>query len=267
MIKQVFRQALHHHLTGESAKTAYYSFLSLFPLLLVAFALTGILGGHGVFDVLAGRLEQAAPPAAARYVERYIREVTDSRRPDILSVGILLGLWTGSNIFVALSEGLNRIYGIPKGRRWWKRRLIAVGTLAAGLVLLVGGALILLAGGKLHAASGLAGAWGLLRYPLVYAMLTLLLSLIYYTLPNLDQSRSGRAITLGAVVGTAVWFVATIGFRFYISHFRNYGRTYGFVGAVIVLLLWLFLTAYAILFGGEVAAVAEARGSAAGPRT
>ena len=98
-------------------------------------------------------------------------------------------------------------------------------------------------------------------------MLTLLLSLIYYTLPNRDQSRSGRAITLGAVVGTAVWFVATIGFRFYISHFRNYGRTYGFVGAVIVLLLWLFLTAYAILFGGEVAAVAEARGSAAGPRT
>ena len=63
-----------------------------------------------MFDVLAGRLEQAAPPAAARYVERYIREVTDSRRPDILSVGILLGLWTGSNIFVALSEWLNRIY-------------------------------------------------------------------------------------------------------------------------------------------------------------
>jgi membrane protein len=134
-------------------------------------------------------------------------------------------------------------------------------------VLLVGGALILLAGGKLHAASGLAGAWRLLRYPLVYAMLALLLSLIYYTLPNRDQSRSGRAIALGAVVGTAVWFVATIGFRLYSSHFRNYGRTYGFVGAVIVLLLWLFLTAYAILIGGEVAAVAEARDSAAGRRT
>jgi len=259
MIKRVIRQALHHRLRGESAKTAYYLFLSLFPLLLVAFALTGMLGGHAVFSVLARRLEQAAPAEGARYLERFVRDVTDSRRPDILSFGLLFGLWTGSNIFVALTEGLNRIYEIREGRRWWKRRLIAVGTLIAGLVLMIGGALILLAGGRLGASAGLDGRWNVLRYPLVFVMLTLMLSLIYYALPNRDQSRSRRPITLGAVAGTAIWFLATIGFRFYITHIKHYGETYGFVGAVIVLLLWLYLTAYAVLIGGEVAAVLEER--------
>ena len=259
MIKRVIRQALHHRLRGESAKTAYYLFLSLFPLLLVAFALTGMLGGHAVFSLLARRLEAATPPDAARYLERFVRDVTDSRRPDILSVGILLGLWTGSNIFVALTEGLNRIYEIRESRRWWRRRLTAMAMLVAGLVLMIGGALLLLAGGRLGAAAGLDGRWSVLRYPLVYVMLTLMLSLIYYALPDRDQSRARRAITLGALAGAGVWFVATIGFRFYITHIKHYGHTYGFVGAVIVLLLWLYLTAYAVLIGGEVAAAVEER--------
>jgi membrane protein len=260
MIRRVVRQALHHKLRGESAKTAYYLFLSLFPLLLVVFALTGILGGHAVFDVLAARLEQAAPPEGARYVERFVRDVTDSRRPDILSFGLLLGLWTGSNIFVALTEGLNRVYEIRESRRWWRRRLIAIGMLGAGLVLMMGGALILLAGGRLGASTGLDGTWSVLRYPLAYLMLMLMMSLIYYALPNRDQSRARRAITLGALAGTGIWFIATIGFRFYITHIKHYGHTYGFVGAVIVLLLWMYLTAYAVLIGGEVAAAIEERG-------
>jgi membrane protein len=259
MIKRVIRQALHHRLRGESAKTAYYLFLSLFPLLLVAFALTGMLGGHVVFDLLARRLELALPPESARYLERFLRDVTDSRRPDILSFGLLLGLWTGSNIFIALTEGLDRIYEIRQRRRWWKRRLIAVAMLIAGLVLMIGGTLLLLAGSRLGASAGLDGRWSVLRYPLVYVMLTLMMSLMYYALPNRDQSHSRRAITLGALAGTGVWFLATIGFRFYITHIKHYGETYGFVGAVIVLLLWLYLTAYAVLIGGEVAAVLEER--------
>jgi membrane protein len=124
----------------------------------------------------------------------------------------------------------------------------------------MGGALILLAGGRLGASTGLDGTWSVLRYPLAYLMLMLMMSLIYYALPNRDQSRARRAITLGALAGTGIWFIATIGFRFYITHIKHYGHTYGFVGAVIVLLLWMYLTAYAVLIGGEVAAAIEERG-------
>lgn len=259
LLRQVVHGALHHRLNGEAAKTAYYLFLSLFPLLLVVFALTGLTGGHAVFGLLTRRLEQAAPPDAARYLDRFIRDVTDSRRPDILSMGILLALWTGSNIFVALTQGLNRIYEIKDSRRWWKRRLIALGTLAASLVLLIGGALFLLAGGRAGAAAGLGEASEVLRYPLAFVLLSLLMFLFYSVLPDRDQRRAGRPLAIGAVVGAAVWYAATIGFRLYITHFKDYDRAYGFVGAVIVLLLWLYLTAYAVLIGGEVAAVLEER--------
>ena len=259
LLRQVVRGALHHRLNGEAAKTAYYLFLSLFPLLLVVFSLTGLTGGHAVFGLLTRRLEQAAPPDAAHYLDRFIRDVTETRRPDILSMGILLALWTGSNIFVALTQGLNRIYDIRDRRRWWKRRLIALGTLAASLVLLIGGALLLLAGGRAGAAAGVGEAAEVVRFPLAFVLLSIFMFLCYSVLPDRDQRRLGRPLAIGALVGAAVWYAATIGFRLYITHFKDYDRAYGFVGAVIVLLLWLYLTAYAVLFGGEVAAVLEQR--------
>jgi membrane protein len=255
--RQIVRGALHHRLNGEAAKTAYYLFLSLFPLLLVAFAVTGLVGGHALFDVVRRRLEQATPPDAARYLEQFIRDATARRRPDILSVGILLALWTGSNIFTALAQGLNRIYEIKDRRRWWKRRLICLATLVAALVLFLGGAVILLAGGWIRDVAGLGRSWTVLRYPLAYALLSLLMLLVYWVLPDRDQRRATSSVVTGSLVGAAVWFLATVGFDQYITHVKDYGRLYGVVGAVIVLLLWLYLTAYAILFGGQVAAVLE----------
>lgn len=249
--------AAHHRLNGEAAKTAYYLFLSLFPLLLVAFAVTGLVGGHPVFDFLARRLEQAAPEDAARYVERFIRDVTDSRRPGVLSLGVVLTLWTGTNIFVALMQGLNRIWEVTEHRRWWRRRLVAFGTLGAALVLLVSGALAVLAGEWLRHALGLSRAWTVLRYPLAFLLLAFLMWLIYSVLPARGQRGARTHLMTGAAAGTALWFVATMGFDFYISHVKHTGRVYGLVGAGMVLLLWLYLTAYAILFGAETAAVLE----------
>jgi len=259
LAREVIHGALHHRLNGEAAKTAYYLFLSLFPLLLVVFALTGLAGGHRVFDLIATRLEHAAPRDAARFLERLVRGVTDSRRPDILSLGIVLALWTGSNIFVALMQGLNRVSEIQERRRWWRRRLIAIGALAASMVLLVASALLLLAGGRLGAAAGLGHAMTILRYPLTFGMLALLLAFLYSVLPDRDRRPDPKALAAGATVGAAVWYLATAGFRFYIEHVKDYDRAYGFVAAVIVLLLWLYLAAYAALFGCEVMAVLERR--------
>jgi membrane protein len=257
LVRLILREAMRDRITGEAAKTAYYFFLSLFPLILALFALTGIFGGAAAFDWIMGRLERALPGEAATYLEQFVREVTGESRPGILSFSILFTLWSASNIFTALGEGLNRMYDLEEGRPWWKRRLVSLAALVLGSVLLVGGSIALLAGPGFLAFLGLGPTLEFLRLPLAIVMLVLLMWLIYFLLPARDMRDAARPTLIGAVVGTGLWLLATLGFRVYVSQFGRYDQTYGFVGGIILLLLWLYLTALAILFGGEVAATIQ----------
>lgn len=259
LVREILREAMRDRITGEAAKTAYYFFLSLFPLILALFALTGILGGAAAFDWIMGRLERALPGEAATYLEQFVREVTGESRPGILSFSILFTLWSASNIFTALAEGLNRMYDLEEGRPWWKRRLISLAALVLGSVLLIGGSVALLAGPELLSFLGLGPTLEFLRLPLAIVMLALLMWLVYFLLPARDMRDAARPTLIGALVGTGLWLAATLGFRVYVSQFGRYDQTYGVVGGIIVLLLWLYLTALAILFGGEVAATLQQR--------
>lgn len=259
LVRQILREAMHDRITGEAAKAAYYLFLSLFPLILALFALTGIFGGAAAFDWIMGRLERSLPGEAATYLEQFVREVTGESRPGILSFSILFTLWSASNIFTALAEGLNRMYDLEEGRPWWKRRLISLAALVLGSVLLIGGSIALLAGPGFLAFLGLEPALEVLRLPLAIVMLVLLMWLIYFLLPARDMRDAAWPTLIGALVGTGLWLAATLGFRVYVSQFGRYDQTYGFVGGIILLLLWLYLTALAILFGGEVAATIQQR--------
>ncbi len=185
--------------------------------------------------------------------------MTGESRPGILSFSILFTLWSASNIFAILADGLNRMYDIEEGRPWWKRRLIALAAMLVGTVLLVGGSVALLAGPELVSFLGLDAALKVLRLPLAILMLALLMWLVYFVLPDRDMRSSAKPTAIGALVGTGLWLAATLGFRFYVTQFGTYSQTYGFVGGIIVLLIWLYLTGLAILFGGEVAATLEQR--------
>jgi membrane protein len=138
---------------------------------------------------------------------------------------------------------------------WWKKRLKSLLLMAVGGSLLFGSAAALLAGPQIAGALGLAPLAQWLAWPVVFATLIALLWLIYYILPAHDQSSMRRELFIGAVIGTTLWITATAAFRIYVSNFGNFGMTYGVIGGIIVLLLWLYLTALAILFGGEVAHV------------
>jgi membrane protein len=253
----VVLEARHDNVTGEAAKAAYYFFLSLWPLLLGLFAFTGIFGGQPAFDWIMGWITSVLPSGPTRFLEEFVREITAEERPEILSLGVVLTIWSGSSIFVSLAEGLNRMYDIDEGRPWWKRRLIAMALLLCASVLLTVGATSVLVGEELLDQVGLGGAWNVIRWPLAFVMLTSLTWLIYYHLPNRTQRLSVRYVTIGALVGTALWLVVTTGFRIYVANWGSYGRTYGIVGGVLVLLIWLYLTALSILFGGEVAVSLE----------
>ncbi|MDX1660527.1 MAG: YihY/virulence factor BrkB family protein [Gemmatimonadota bacterium] len=256
-IWRIVLEAKDDNLPGEAAKVAYYFFLSVWPLFLGLFAFTGIFGGQAAFDWIMGWVKALLPEEPTRFLEQYVRDLTDQSRPDMLSVGILLTFWSGSNIFAALTDGLNVMYDIDEGRSWFKRRAMAIGLLLAASVLLTAGAASILAGREIIAGLGLATVYNWLRWPLAFVMLTALLWLVYYYLPDRDQGMSLRCVTIGALVGSTLWVLATTGFRLYVANWGSYSATYGFVGSILIMLIWLYLSALTILFGGEVAVSIE----------
>jgi len=149
------------------------------------------------------------------------------------------------------------MYDVREDRGFLKKRGIALLLLVAGLVLLVGGALAIIAGVPIIRSLGVGPAAELGAWVLAFILVVALFALVYYVLPNRDQSRSKATVLIGAVVGALVWLLATTGFQVYVTNFGSYRATYGAIGAVIVLMFWLYLTALAILFGGEVASVLE----------
>ncbi|MQA91192.1 MAG: YihY family inner membrane protein [Gemmatimonas sp.] len=256
-----------HDVTGQAAKVAFFMFTSLPPALLVLFSLAGFFGGTELADHLVGRIETALPGSAddpdtaAGFISQFVEEVVTQRAPGLLSVGLLLGIWAGSAIFVSLGASLNTIWGVAEDRPWLKRRAIGIGVMVAFLALFLAGSGLVLAGPQIARALqlGEAGslAWSILQGPLAFVLIVVAFFLVYYILPNRDQSGSGAVLLRGSVIGAALWLLATLGFRLFISTFERYGETYGFVSAILVLLLWMYLTAIVILFGGEIASEME----------
>jgi len=256
-LKRIFREAVADNITGESAKVAYYFFLSLFPLILVLFALTGLLGGERAFHWIMMQIQGRVPPQTAGLLRGAVREITSRPEAGTLGIGLLLTLWAASGGVAALADGLNRMYDVREDRGFLKKRGIALLLLVAGLVLLVGGALAIIAGVPIIRSFGLGPAAEVGAWILAFVLVVALFALVYYVLPNRDQSRSKATVLIGAVVGALLWLLATTGFQVYVANVGSYRATYGAIGAVIVLMLWLYLTAFAILFGGEVASVLE----------
>ncbi|MGH9321375.1 MAG: YihY/virulence factor BrkB family protein [Vicinamibacteria bacterium] len=259
LLKTSAREAWGDDIAGESAKAAYYFFLSLFPAILALFAFTGIFGGREAFAAIMGYLRDAMPGQAANYLEEFVREITGRERPGMLSLGLLLTLWSASNIFGTLAEGLNVMYDLEEGRSFWKRKAISLAAMVAGLALFVGAAAAILAGPSMIELSGIPPIWHVLRWPIAFLLVTALIWLIYYLLPNHEESPSPKWTLVGALCGAGLWTLATLGLRLYVSNFGSYSKTYGVIGGIMVLLLWLYFSAFSVLLGGEVAATLEQR--------
>ncbi len=259
--KKVVRESKRDDLPGQGAKVAFYVFLSIFPLLLVALALTGLIGGQRAFDSIMGTLESSLPAEAAGLFEQYVAEITQKPQPGILSVGLLLTLWSASAGFAALGESLNGVFDVEESRGFVKRRAIAIAFALGAGVLLVAVAVLMLAGPEIFAAVGLGAVFGIVRWPLAFAILAAILYLMYRFLPNHEGHAQGKsgALLMGAIAGALLWVLATALFRFYVSNFGSYSKTYGAVGAVIVLLLWMQISAVIVLLGGEIAAALAKR--------
>jgi membrane protein len=259
--KRVLHDYGRNRLPDQAAKVAYYFFMSLPPALMAIVSLTGMLGGRETADWLSGHLSSSLPADARPLVDGFVRDVVYRSAPGPFTIGLVLALWSAAGVMMALEDSLNDAYEITVERGFVKRRLVALATMAACAVLFVAGSAALLAGPKLSDALGLGAVgrtvWGVLQWPLSFLLVVGAFWIVYYVLPNRDQSRCKGTLFKSASVAAALWLLATFGFRLYVSHFGSYGKTYGVLGGIIVLLLWLYLTSLVILLGGELSSEME----------
>jgi membrane protein len=271
--KVVIREIREDEVFGRSAQLAYYFLLALFPLLLFLTSVIGLLlgSGTGLRHSLFNYFSQILPGSAFQLVDSTMYEVTSASSGGKVGFGILAALWAASNGMGAITEALNIAYDVKESRRWWRQRLTAVGLTLLLSVLIISALILVLYGGRL--ASYLAGhygfgevfviIWKVAQWPISFAFMLLAFALIYYLAPDLHEQKWAW-VTPGSVTGVGLWLVVSFGFRLYLHFFDSYGKTYGTLGAVIVLMLWLYFTGAAILIGGEVNSEIENAAARAG---
>jgi membrane protein len=248
---------------GRAAQLAYYFLFALFPFFLFLTALLGYLPIPDLLDRLLETLGQMLPGEALQLVQDNIRLLVMGQRGGLLSFGILAALWTSSSALTAIMDSLNRAYNVDEGRPFWKVRGLAL-LLTIGLSTFLIVSLILLTFGPQIGAwvADLFGlgrvfelAWNILRWPVIVALLIVAIALLYYVAPDVEQR--WQWITPGAACAVIGWLLASPGFSFYVNRFGSYNATYGSIGAVIVLLTWMYVSGLFILIGVEINAEIE----------
>lgn len=266
MAVRVWNEMSRDDVFGDAAKLAYYFLLALFPLLIFLTSAIGLIVGSetSMRNTLFQYLARVMPSSAFQLIDSTMLEVTNSSSAGKLSFGLLLALWAASNGMGAITEALNTAYDVEETRSWWKRRLAAV-LLTIGLSVLIIGALALVIGGGRLAdylaaffgfSSAFTWAWKILQWPIALVFILTAFALIYYFAPDV-RDQDWKWITPGSVIGLALWLFASFGLKGYLHFFNSYSTTYGSLGAVIILMLWLYLTGLAVLIGGEVNAEIE----------
>jgi membrane protein len=249
---------------GHSAQLSYYFILALFPLLIFLYTVLGYVFASqpGLHLQMIDYFGQVMPQPAFELMRGAFDEITEASGGGKLTFGIALALWTASSGMEAIIESLNVAYAVPEFRPRWRRRLVAIGlTIALGV--LVAMALFLIVASNVAArvigdnfpVLERIAAWSsMVQWAIGLLFLLLALSLIFRFAPNLRQSRWEGNLP-GAVLALIVWVLASVGLRLYLSTFDSFNRTYGSLGAVIVLLVWLYVSGAAILIGGELNSV------------
>ncbi|KII29364.1 MULTISPECIES: YihY/virulence factor BrkB family protein [Pseudomonas] len=241
---------------------AYQMLFSLFPFILFLIALIGFLHLPDFFSWLRLQSELVLPPQALEQVNPVIDQLQQSKG-GLLSVGIVIALWTASAGVRLMMSAMNAAYDVVEGRPAWKRfPLSIIYTVGIAGMLLIAAALMVLGPQVMSWIAAQVGLeyfivtlWTIARWPVIVILLMIAVALIYYVMPDVKQEF--RFITPGSVLAVVVWIIASLGFGLYVKEFANYNAMYGSIGAIIVLLLYFYISAAVLLLGAEMNAVIE----------
>ncbi|KGU84624.1 YihY/virulence factor BrkB family protein [Pseudomonas mediterranea] len=253
---------LDDEMSTYASALAYQMLFSLFPFILFLIALIGFLHLPDFFSWLRLQSELVLPPQALEQVNPVIDQLQQSKG-GLLSVGIVVALWTASAGVRLMMSAMNAAYDVVEGRPAWKRfPLSIIYTVGIAGMLLIAAALMVLGPQVMEWIAAQVGLeefivtlWTIVRWPVIVILLMVAVALIYYVMPDVKQEF--RFITPGSVLAVVVWIIASLGFAFYVKTFANYNAMYGSIGAIIVLLLYFYISAAVLLLGAEMNAVIE----------
>ena len=251
---------------GRAGQIAYGFLFAVFPLFMFLLAILGIVTGphSAIQQHLVMEATDAMPPTAAQVVQHVVTETTRVSGSGKLSFGLILTLIAATSAMTNIMDTLNAAYNVREGRSFLKFRAIAVGlTVAIGILIVVALTIVLYGNaiantvGNFVGLSGVATwTWKIAQWPVAVFFLLFAFALIYYFAPDVEFP-VWHWISPGAVAGVFLWALVSFALRVYLHFFDSYSKTYGSLGAVMILLLWFYVTGVAILAGGEVNAEIE----------
>jgi membrane protein len=257
--KRVYHEIDDDEVLTRSAALSFYFVAALVPMLFFMVAMLGLFGrSHDLQSSLFTYVGRFMPPDAYTLLQKTLKEITTNSTGLKLAVGLLLALWSGSGGVRSIMDALNRCYHVKESRPYWKQVLISVVltvviaalTISALVIVLYGEGIAQFVGSHLGLSDVTVMAWRIVQWPIALFFVVLAFALMYYWLP--DAKQAWVWITPGSLIGVLLWIGASLGFRVYLHFSNSYSKTYGSLGAVIILLYWLFITGLAILIGGEI---------------
>lgn len=262
VVKRTVVDFVNDDLSVYAAALAFQMFFSLFPFLLFMVALIGVLDLQPFLDWLRQQAALMLPHEAMELIDSVIEQLQE-QKVGLFSLGILVALWTSSAAVRLIMEATNKAYGVTEARPLWKRfPLSLIYTVAAAAMLLLAAGFMVVGPQWMSWLAQYFGIeylvvllWAWLRWPIVVFLLMSTVAAVYYVAPNVEQEF--RFITPGSVLAVLVWISASLGFGYYAQNFATYDAMYGSIGAIIIFLLYLYLSAAVLLLGAELNAVIE----------
>jgi membrane protein len=264
--KKTLREFTKDQCPDLAAALTYYAVLSLFPALLALVSLLGVFGqAEKTTSALLDIVQRIAPGSTVDIIRQPIEEVTNSPSAGFtLVIGILVALWSASGYVGAFARAMNRVYEVDEGRPFIKLRLTMLAVTIVNVAIVAAlGAMLVLSGPVAEAVGNAVGlgdafvaVWDIAKWPVMVLLVVAAIAILYYATPNVKQPKF-RWMTMGSFIALVVFVLASLGFAFYVANFSNYNKTYGAIGGVIVMLLWLWILNMSLLFGAEFDAETE----------
>jgi membrane protein len=264
-LKRTVSEFRRDNLTDVAAALTYYGILSIFPALIALVSVLGLIG-HSATQPLIENLSSVAPGPAKSIFTSAIQNVQKSQgTAGVIFIASLAGaLWSASGYVSAFMRASNTIYDVEEGRPIWKTVPVRLGVTIVMLILLavsafavvVTGGLAKQVGDLLGVGSSAVSVWDIAKWPVLLVVVSFMFALLYWAAPNVKHP-GFRWLSVGGLLAVVVWVIASAAFALYVAGFSSYNKTYGAVAAVIVFLVWLWISNIAVLLGAELNAELE----------